>query len=96
MYYTDKAVITQAISQVLPLVLYSLTLKYIMFQSLMMKMIAQCHPTCQYKVSGGQRHSRRKTRKDEARMAANSSNPCINIRDITLRAAFPLCIQTNG
>ena len=85
---TDKTAVAEAINQVLPLVLYRLTLINIIFQSLMM-MIAQCHHTCQYRVSAGQRHSRRKTRKDEARIAANSSNLCKDIRDIS-------CIKMNG
>jgi len=70
--HTDKTATAQAINQVLPLVFYSPTL-IDMFQSLMMMMIAQCHRTCQYRVSAGQHRLRRKTRKDEARMAANSS-----------------------
>jgi hypothetical protein len=46
---------------------------YIMFQNLMM-MIALCHHTCQYRVSGGQHLLRRKARKGAAKIAANSSN----------------------
>jgi hypothetical protein len=80
--HTDKTAIAQAINQALALVFYSLTLIDIMFQSLMM-MIAQCHHTCQYRVSAGQRHLKRKTRKDEARIAANSSNLSKDIRDIS-------------
>jgi len=81
--HTDGTAIAQAFIQVLPLVFYSLTLIDIMFQSLMMMMIAQCHHTCQYRVNAGQHHSRRKTRKDEARIAANSNNLCKDIRDIS-------------
>jgi hypothetical protein len=80
--HTDGTAIAQAFIQVLPLVFYSLTLIDIMFQSLKM-MIAQCHHTCQYRVNAGQHHSRRKTRKDEARIAANSNNLCKDIRDIS-------------
>jgi hypothetical protein len=41
---------------------------------MMMMMIALYHHTCQYRVSGGQHPLRRKTRRDVARIAANSNN----------------------